>query len=101
MRLKWPLDLDSVRVGPICLPEVSPLSYANKSTASGWGALSEGGRMPDTLHKVNLPLLDQDECRETYEEQYKMGAMIKDGMVCAGYKYGRMDSCQVSGLKVS
>ena len=101
MRLKWPLDLDSVRVGPICLPEVSALSYANKSTASGWGALSEGGRMPDTLHKVNLPLLDQDECRETYEEQYKMGAMIKDGMVCAGYKYGRMDSCQVSGLKVS
>ena len=68
LRLDRPLDLSSLRVEPICMPPTTMLPTAAveetdndprtigagsvKALASGWGALSEAGSLPDSLRHV-------------------------------------------------
>jgi len=61
---------------------------AGKSlTVSGWGARSEGGRPPTTLHAVRVPGISNYQCRRSYRS-------ITDAMICAGETRGGVDSCQ-------
>ena len=50
-----------------------------------------GGRGPDELNQVMLPILDRDICNRPnwYDGE------IDDSMVCAGYAQGGRDTCQV------
>ena len=50
-----------------------------------------GGRGPDELNQVMLPIIDRDVCN--WPSWYD-GA-IDDSMVCAGYAHGGRDTCQV------
>jgi len=50
-----------------------------------------GGRGPDELNQVMLPIIDRDVCNQP---NWYDGA-IDDSMVCAGYAQGGRDTCQV------
>ena len=89
LRLQKPVKLGT-RANAACMP---PVSYgdsylAGKSlTVSGWGALSEGGGSPTTLHAVRVPGMTNSQCRRSYRE-------ITNAMICAGQARGGVDSCQ-------
>lgn len=62
-----------------------------KGIVTGWGATKEGGSISHSLQEVVVPILSNTECRATKYPSRK----ITDNMLCAGYKQGGKDSCQV------
>ncbi|KAG6462735.1 hypothetical protein O3G_MSEX013433 [Manduca sexta] len=82
----------SEAIKPICLPKNNYNLYVGvKAVASGWGTLSEEGKVSCTLQEVEVPVLSNEACRKT---KYTP-AMITDNMLCAGYpETGQKDSCQ-------
>jgi len=56
---------------------------------SGWGRLSSGGRLPDILQKVQIPVVDDAKCQRQYPDE-----LIAPSMICAGLDAGGKDSCQ-------
>ncbi|XP_030559374.1 trypsin-1 isoform X1 [Drosophila novamexicana] len=86
---------EPVRLGidmhPVCLPTPTETFAGQTAVVTGWGALSEGGPISDTLQEVEVPILSQQECRDTNYGTAK----ITDNMICAGYvEQGGKDSCQ-------
>ncbi|XP_066964773.1 trypsin-1-like [Macrobrachium rosenbergii] len=74
--IELPAQLELVEPGTVC-------------TTTGWGTTSEGGSLPDKLRKVDVPVVADESCRESY------GASdIVDSMLCAGYPEGGKDTCQ-------
>lgn len=64
-------------------------------TVTGWGATAESGAISQTLQEVTVPILSNADCRASkYPSQ-----RITDNMLCAGYKEGSKDSCQVINNK--
>jgi len=59
------------------------------ATVTGWGTTREGGSLPDTLQKVDVPVVSDAECRQAYGSN-----MVDDSMICAGFPQGGKDSCQ-------
>ncbi|KAF2354744.1 Serine proteases trypsin domain [Trinorchestia longiramus] len=55
----------------------------------GWGATVEGGAASDSLKRVTLPLVSQDDCKTYYGENE-----IFDSMMCAGNLEGGLSFCQ-------
>lgn len=68
------------------------LYVGTKAIAAGWGTLKEDGKPSCILQEVDVPVLSNEECRNTnYSSK-----MISDNMLCAGYPaVGKKDSCQV------
>ncbi len=56
---------------------------------SGWGTTSYSGSTSDVLLEVQLPVWNQDECVSAFTQP------ITEKQLCAGYKEGGKDSCQV------
>ncbi len=54
----------------------------------GWGATRQGGSMTNQLLRVDVPIVSQASCRNSY------GSNIDSTMICAGYTSGGKDSCQ-------
>ncbi|KAH8305985.1 hypothetical protein KR018_008253 [Drosophila ironensis] len=86
---------EPVRLGidmhPVCLPTPTENYAGQTAVVTGWGALSEGGPISDTLQEVEVPILSQQECRNSNYGESK----ITDNMICAGYvEQGGKDSCQ-------
>lgn len=72
---------------------IDNLYVGTKAIAAGWGTLKEDGKATCILQKVEVPVISNDECRNT---NYS-AKMISDNMMCAGYpKEGKKDSCQVN-----
>ena len=91
VHLSKPVELGT-RAAPVCLPgtNLGGDFLAGKTlTVSGWGTLSSGGSAPSVLHKVAVPGITNDECKQSY------GNSITSSMVCAGnVTDGGIDSCQ-------
>lgn len=84
-------------VGIIALPDpMEEYEAGTMCTVTGWGALSEGGSLGDTLQKVDVPIVSDEDCRAAYGE-----ADVADSMVCAGFDQGGKDSCQVIPKKTA
>lgn len=85
---------EPVRLGidmhPVCLPTPTETFAGQTAVVTGWGALSEGGPVSDTLQEVEVPILSQEECRGS---NYGI-SKITDNMICAGFEEGGKDSCQ-------
>lgn len=76
-RLSWWTDNDYV---------------GTKAIAAGWGTLQEDGKPSCLLQEVEVPVMSLSDCRNmSYNPR-----MISDNMLCAGYREGKMDSCQVT-----
>jgi len=83
-------------VGLIALPDpMEEYEAGTMCTVTGWGALSEGGSLGDTLQKVDVPVVSDEECRAAYGQ-----ADVADSMICAGFDQGGKDSCQVIPKKL-
>ena len=57
--------------------------------ATGWGTTSYSGQTSDVLLEVLLPIWKLEDCQKSYTQP------ISDKQMCAGYKQGGRDSCQV------
>ncbi|KAJ3650333.1 hypothetical protein Zmor_022028 [Zophobas morio] len=79
-------------IKPICLPKLKDNLYVGSTAvATGWGTLKEDGKPSCILQEVDVPVLSNEECRNT---NYS-AKMISDNMLCAGYPaVGKKDSCQ-------
>ncbi|XP_033821739.1 transmembrane protease serine 6 [Periophthalmus magnuspinnatus] len=74
---------------PVCLPPPTYLlSPGRVCWITGWGALYEGGRASNVLQKVDVQLVSEEACVDSY------GLHISPRMLCAGYAKGQKDSCQ-------
>lgn len=56
---------------------------------SGWGRIRTGGPLAETLQKINMPVLNQQECARIFTRINT----ITDRMFCAGHIGGDGDSC--------
>ncbi|XP_059587511.1 serine protease 33 [Alligator mississippiensis] len=102
VRLVQPVGLTPT-ILPICTPRPGqPFLPGTACWVTGWGSIvPEGLFLPRTLQKVELPLIEVDECNWLYQansssesseipEGYKL---VQPDMVCAGYADGGKDSC--------
>ncbi|KAL7307449.1 hypothetical protein TKK_0000628 [Trichogramma kaykai] len=77
-------------VRPIKLPERELLA-GERVNITGWGATSQGGSLPDTLMRIQVPIIGRKRCVEAY----KQVKPVTERMICAGQlKSGGKDSCQ-------
>merc|ERR1719189_2328308 len=58
-------------------------------TVTGWGTTTEGGSLARVLQKVDVPVVSDEHCRDSYGQ-----SDITDSMICAGLDQGGKDSCQ-------
>jgi len=81
-------DLTSQYIDTIALPASGEEYDAGATcTVTGWGTTTEGGSLGQVLQKVDVPVVSDDDCRDSY------GASdILDSMICAGV--AGKDSCQ-------
>jgi len=88
--LAAPLRLDQL-VAPVPLPQQDEeVESGEICTVIGWGKLSQGGTMANTLQKVQLPVVSDEDCGSVYGED-----RVAESMVCAGgMAEGGKDSCQ-------
>ena len=71
----------------VTIDELNLMTPGVEAVVSGWGAEFEGGWMTNILNKVVVPMVSSEDCKTAY------GALLYDGMTCAGYPEGKMDSC--------
>ncbi|MEE6487009.1 hypothetical protein FKM82_014767 [Ascaphus truei] len=75
-------------VNAVALPS-SCASAGTSCLISGWGnTLSSGSNQPDLLQCLNVPILSDSQCSNSYPGE------ITKNMFCAGYLAGGKDSCQ-------
>ncbi|XP_029463802.1 transmembrane protease serine 9-like [Rhinatrema bivittatum] len=85
---------------PICLPDASVQFPAGLFCwVTGWGDIGSAVNLafPMTLQEVMIPLIDTITCDKLYHITSSVDPstrIIKDDMICAGYKQGKKDSCQ-------
>ena len=59
---------------------------------------SSAGNVSNIVRHVKVPIIHNDMCNELYGAiSDKVSLHISDDMLCAGYKEGGRDACQVSG----
>ncbi len=63
------------------------------ATISGWGATEEGGDLPDTLQKAQVPITTDAYCESAYSDEEGWD-FDPETMVCAGFPEGGVDTCQ-------
>ncbi|KAK6640960.1 hypothetical protein RUM44_012658 [Polyplax serrata] len=94
LQLKTPLKLNDKYVSPICLPNPAKQYLPGEfGLVSGWGKLSEGGKLPHILHFVKLPIIAASHCHKLYDT-INYGKYINKCQICCGYESGGSDSCQ-------
>merc|ERR1712223_1044966 len=77
-------------VGTISIPySMEEYDEGTICTVSGWGTTTEGGSLARVLQKVDVPVVSDDHCRDSYGQ-----SDITDSMICAGLDQGGKDSCR-------
>jgi len=71
--------------------ELPPSMYEDPAglvcTVLGWGATEEGGQKPNDLSKVDVPIVSDKRCNESY------GVLMEEDMICAGIEFGGKGFC--------
>ncbi|XP_034836148.1 venom protease-like [Maniola hyperantus] len=82
-------------IKPICIPATSRLRSEDfldwMPLVAGWGQLSARGAKATHLQVLQLPVLSNDVCLQSYS-QYE-DQVIDERVICAGYITGGKDSC--------
>ncbi|MEM7736737.1 MAG: trypsin-like serine protease [Deinococcota bacterium] len=65
-------------------------SPGTRATILGWGLTSDGGETSDVLQEAQVPIISNDACDDAIGDV----AVISEGIICAGYEDGEIDSCQ-------
>lgn len=90
LTLETPASISST-IKTVCLPTVDYDYTGERVTVSGWGALSEGGGQPATLHEVEVKVWTNAQCKAQYD--HRIPGKIEDSMICAAEP--NKDSCSV------
>ncbi|XP_028391081.1 mast cell tryptase-like [Dendronephthya gigantea] len=89
------LDRDVVRnykVSFACLPKSNnDFPPGTMCYIAGWGRLKSGGKSPEHMMHVEVPIVSNEEC--TAKDSYH-DSKITPEMLCAGLKAGGKDTCQ-------
>ncbi|XP_052745375.1 trypsin-7-like [Bicyclus anynana] len=89
--LETPIPVSGV-ARPIAIGSRNDVRAGVMTAISGWGHLVyKKSTMQDILHRVTVPVMDQEECRAMPAGNYDK---ITPRMFCAGYVNGTKDSCQ-------
>ncbi|XP_046686836.1 proclotting enzyme-like [Homalodisca vitripennis] len=75
-------------IQPCCLPPPGPRFANSTAVVTGWGKLEFGGRSPNVLMEVPIPIWEQKRCSPNFAQT------IFDTNLCAGAYEGGKDSCQ-------
>ena len=86
LKLKSPIAGRVIKLAAASL--VVPLGQPLEVT--GWGATAEAGKTSSTLLRAIVPVADTGTCNAPAAYDGR----IKEGMMCAGYREGGVDSCQ-------
>ncbi|CAL4122433.1 unnamed protein product, partial [Meganyctiphanes norvegica] len=93
LRLAQPLTFGGDnKIAPICPPEAGNLYSSIDATVTGWGTISSGGSLSDSLLEVTVPTMPNSNCQDNYDVYGS--DEITDDMICAGLPEGGKDSCQ-------
>lgn len=83
------------RVVPICLPlapEKRSKDFEDTELfVAGWGRTTEGGLSADVLQQVQLPVLNNEICKDRYRKQGKLideQKQFNNAVMCVGYLEG-------------
>lgn len=87
LKLSTAANLIAGQVEIISLNQNGSLADGTLATVTGWGTTSEGGSIASVLQEVDVPLVSNATCNNSY-------GGITDNMICAGYASGGKDSCQ-------
>ncbi|KAM7383205.1 hypothetical protein PAMP_002876 [Pampus punctatissimus] len=85
IKLFHPVEVTEA-VAPIPLSSGCPMGGLECSV-SGWGYTSVDGHAPDRLQCLDVPIVNEQDCENSYP------GMITRRMVCAGYMEGGRDAC--------
>lgn len=89
LKLDSPVPIND-KMRPVCLPSNNHNFDRKDAIVAGWGLIKEGGVTSNYLQEVTVPIITNQECRNT---RYK--SKIQDVMLCAGLvKQGGKDACQ-------
>lgn len=92
LKLAEPVTLNNY-VQIACLPDPSIKNYPTKSDidayAIGWGAVYEGGYIPDSLRNVVITIYNNSMCSNVSTNPNDW-----DSQICAGEWLGGKDTCQ-------
>jgi len=80
---------------PVCIPENDKDLVGKEAWVTGWGRLYEDGPLPSKMQKVTLPIINNTECERMYETA-GFREHIPHIFICAGYREGGKDSCEVT-----
>lgn len=78
---------------PICLPEISEEFEGRMAIVSGWGRLEYGGNVPNVLHQVSVPIMNNTKCQTMFTNSGHK-KKVRESFLCAGYDLGKKDSCE-------
>nr|ACF70480.1 serine proteinase [Rhodnius prolixus] len=85
----------SRNIQPICLPTTSELREMSLTKkfpfVAGWGSVQFKGPSLTALQEVQVPVVENEECRRAYKAK---GADIISRQLCAGFALGGKDACQ-------
>lgn len=103
MALQWTIFLYAiilVLVRPVCIPTDEPVRSKNyvgyMPFVAGWGRTQEGGKAANVLQELQIPVLDNEVCKDRYKKQNKLLSekQFNKAVLCAGVLSGGQDSCQ-------
>lgn len=79
---------------PVCLPPGDIPLTGKVGLVAGWGKTdnSFGKTGTNILHKVLVPIIQNEECI-TWHEDKNIIVQLHSEMFCAGHKLGKMDAC--------
>jgi len=79
---------------PICLPTADYNLVGKIGVVAGWGKTdnSFGKTGTNILHKVLVPIIENDRCRAWHRDK-AIAVQLHEEMFCAGHKGGKQDAC--------
>lgn len=80
-------------VVPICMPPDNMDFLGKMAIVTGWGRLEYGGGVPNILHQVSVPVMENDVCQALFKKSGHKKT-IRKSFLCAGYEKGEKDSCE-------
>uniref|UniRef100_A0A6P6YBE7 Mite allergen Der p 3-like n=1 Tax=Dermatophagoides pteronyssinus TaxID=6956 RepID=A0A6P6YBE7_DERPT len=86
------INLNDSILNAICLPTSKindKIIDGKNTTIIGWGHQQEGGFVTNHLHEVQIPIINNEQCKKIYGSK-----RINDKHICAAFKNGGHDSCQ-------
>ncbi|XP_017493654.1 PREDICTED: venom protease-like, partial [Rhagoletis zephyria] len=88
------LHLFTSYIGPICLPDGERFEQnfvGMNPFVAGWGAVKFQGPSSNVLRDVQVPIVNQQSCEQSYSSVFQHIAFT-DRFICAGNSY--VDACQ-------